>query len=181
MTKEFESQEKEEVTLENTGTGEAVIAFAGNPNVGKSSLFNELTGMRQHTGNWPGKTVSFAQGTHLFNGVNYRLVDLPGTYSLLAHSTEEEVARDFIIEANPKATVVVCDATALERNLNLVLQIITINPHVIVCVNLLDEAKRKHIDVNLEITNTFRCSSRWDFCCQKRRTDFTYGTGCLSC
>lgn len=127
-----------------------IITFAGNPNVGKSSLFNVLTGMRQHTGNWPGKTVEVAQGKYEKNGETFILVDLPGTYSLLAHSTEEEVARDFILSKQSDATVVVCDATALERNLNLVLQIMTMTDEVIVCVNLLDEAKRKNIHVDLK-------------------------------
>lgn len=127
-----------------------VITLAGNPNVGKSSVFNELTGMRQHTGNWPGKTVDLAQGVTKYHGVSYVLVDLPGTYSLLAHSAEEEVARDFIQSAESQATIVVCDATCLERNLNLVLQIMQITPNVIVCVNLLDEAKKKKIEINFD-------------------------------
>ena len=126
-----------------------VISLAGNPNVGKSSIFNELTGMRQHTGNWPGKTVDLAQGYAQHNKQGYVLVDLPGTYSLMAHSQEEEVARDFIKSTDSEATIVVCDATSLERNLNLVLQIMQITPKVIVCVNLLDEAKKKKIDINL--------------------------------
>jgi len=126
-----------------------VIALAGNPNVGKSTVFNELTGLNQHTGNWPGKTVSIAQGNYVYNEKNFILVDLPGTYSLMANSAEEEVARDFICFANPDVTVVVVDATCLERNLNLVLQTIEITSHVIVCVNLMDEAKRKKIEIDL--------------------------------
>ncbi|UQF10917.1 ferrous iron transporter B [Vagococcus lutrae] len=126
-----------------------IIALAGNPNVGKSSVFNELTGMRQHTGNWPGKTVDLAQGNTTYNGHTYTLVDLPGTYSLIAHSTEEEVARDFIESEEAVATIVVCDATSLERNLNLVLQIMSLTDKVVVCINLLDEAKKKKIEVNL--------------------------------
>lgn len=126
-----------------------VLSLAGNPNVGKSSIFNELTGMRQHTGNWPGKTVDLAQGYASFQGKGYVLVDLPGTYSLMAHSQEEEVARDFIQSKDSEATIVVCDATSLERNLNLVLQIMQITPKVVVCVNLLDEAKKKKISINL--------------------------------
>ncbi len=126
-----------------------IIALAGNPNVGKSTVFNELTGMNQHTGNWPGKTVSTAQGNHHFDGLNYIIVDLPGTYSLIAHSAEEEVARDFICFGNADGVVVVCDATCIERNLNLVLQTIEITQNVIVCVNLMDEAKRKKITVNI--------------------------------
>ncbi|MEG0254988.1 MAG: ferrous iron transporter B [Vagococcus sp.] len=126
-----------------------VLSLAGNPNVGKSSIFNELTGMRQHTGNWPGKTVDLAQGYTSYKGQGYVLVDLPGTYSLMAHSQEEEVARDFIQSKDSEATIVVCDATSLERNLNLVLQIMQITPKVVVCVNLLDEAKKKKISINL--------------------------------
>lgn len=127
-----------------------VIALAGNPNVGKSTVFNALTGMNQHTGNWPGKTVASAQGTHHFHGSDYILVDLPGTYSLMAHSSEEEIARNFILFGGADATIVVCDATCLERNLNLVLQVMEITPNVVVCVNLMDEAKKKHIAVDLE-------------------------------
>ncbi len=127
-----------------------VIALAGNPNTGKSTLFNQLTGLNQHTGNWPGKTVTIARGQFQYQDQNYILVDLPGTYSLLANSVEEEVARDFICSGQAKAIVIVTDATCLERNLNLVLQIMEITPHVVVCVNLLDEAKRKQIHVDLE-------------------------------
>lgn len=127
-----------------------VIALAGNPNVGKSTVFNELTGLNQHTGNWPGKTVSNAQGVCTYQGQNYVFVDLPGTYSLMAHSAEEEVARDFLCFGGADAAVVVCDATCLERNLNLVLQTIEITPHVVVCVNLMDEAKKKHIRIDLK-------------------------------
>lgn len=131
-----------------------VIGLAGNPNVGKSTVFNALTGLNQHTGNWPGKTVTNAQGNYQREGRNYILVDLPGTYSLLAHSAEEEVARDFICFGDADATVVVCDATCLERNLNLVLQTIEITPNVVVCVNLLDEAEKKGIQLDLkELSN----------------------------
>lgn len=132
------------------GPTDLVIALAGNPNTGKSTVFNSLTGLRQHTGNWPGKTVTNAQGRYTYAGKDYVLVDLPGTYSLAANSVEEEIARDFICFADPAATIVVTDATCLERNLNLVLQILEITPRVVVCVNLLDEAKRKGITVNLE-------------------------------
>jgi len=117
-----------------------VIALAGNPNVGKSTVFNQLTGMNQHTGNWPGKTVANAQGWCSDGQQGYVMVDIPGCYSLMAHSTEEEVARDFICFENPDAVVVVCDATCLERNLNLVLQIMEATTNVVVCVNLMDEA-----------------------------------------
>lgn len=127
-----------------------VIALAGNPNTGKSTVFNSLTGLNQHTGNWPGKTVANAQGKCAHKGKHLILVDLPGTYSLLANSAEEEAARDYICFGSPDATVVVTDATCLERNLNMVLQVIEITDRVVVCVNLLDEAKRKkiHIDLN---------------------------------
>lgn len=127
-----------------------VIAIAGNPNVGKSTVFNNLTGMNQHTGNWPGKTVTNAQGYCSTRDHSYVMVDIPGTYSLMAHSAEEEVARNFICFGEPDATIVVCDATCLERNLNLVLQTIEISKNVLVCVNLMDEAKRKKIRVDLE-------------------------------
>ncbi len=127
-----------------------IIAVAGNPNVGKSTLFNALTGMNQHTGNWPGKTVASAQGSFSTKKHSYRLVDIPGTYSLMAHSAEEEVARNFICFGGSDAIIVVCDATCLMRNMNLVLQTMEISKKVIVCVNLLDEAKRKNIKVNLK-------------------------------
>ena len=130
--------------------GERVIALAGNPNVGKSTLFNALTGLKQHTGNWPGKTVANAQGRCATEKSSYVLVDIPGTYSLMAHSAEEEIARDFICFEHPDAVVVVCDATCVERNLNLVLQVIEVGVPVMVCVNLIDEAKRKHITVDIK-------------------------------
>ncbi len=126
-----------------------VIALAGNPNVGKSTVFNTLTGMRQHTGNWPGKTVASAQGRTVHNGTGYVLVDLPGTYSLMAHSAEEEIARDFLLFGSAQAAVVVCDATCLERNLNLVLQTLELAPRAVVCVNLMDEAKKKGVTLDL--------------------------------
>lgn len=127
-----------------------VIALAGNPNTGKSTIFNALTGLHQHTGNWPGKTVLQAQGNFKYHDQSFLLVDLPGTYSLLANSVEERIARDFICFAEPDATVVVADATCLERNLNLVLQVMEITNRAAVCVNLLDEAQRKKIHVDLE-------------------------------
>ncbi len=127
-----------------------VIALAGNPNVGKSTVFNGLTGLHQHTGNWAGKTVTNARGTYIYNETEYTLVDLPGTYSLMAHSKEEEVARDFICFEVPDAVIVVCDATCLERNLNLALQAMEITDRVVLCVNLMDEAKKKRIRVDLK-------------------------------
>ena len=128
----------------------ATIGLLGNPNVGKSTVFNCLTGLKQHTGNWPGKTVERAEGRCQRNGRDWRIVDLPGTYSLMAHSQEEEIARDFILETKADAYIIVCDATCLERNLNLVLQILQLTDHVAVCVNLMDEATKKHIHVDVE-------------------------------
>ena len=128
---------------------EKVVALAGNPNVGKSTVFNALTGLKQHTGNWPGKTVECAKGNVEDKGNKFQLVDLPGSYSLLAHSEEEEIARDFICFERPDAVIVVCDGTTLERNMNLVLQIMETTKNVVLCVNLLDEAKRKNIEINL--------------------------------
>lgn len=141
---------KEKFKVELESPDEIVIALAGNPNTGKSTVFNRLTGLNQHTGNWPGKTVTNAQGRFQHHEKNYILVDLPGTYSLFANSMEEQVARDFICFGNPEVTVVVADATSLERNLNLVIQILEITDKVVVCVNLLDEAKRKKITVDLK-------------------------------
>lgn len=125
-----------------------VLALAGNPNTGKSTIFNNLTGLRQHTGNWPGKTVTRAEGGFEYNNSKYKLVDLPGTYSLLSTSTDEEVARNFILFGQPDVTIIVVDSTKLERNLNLVLQILEITDRAVVALNLIDEAKRKGIEVN---------------------------------
>jgi ferrous iron transport protein B len=125
-----------------------VVALAGNPNTGKSTVFNALTGLRQHTGNWPGKTVSRAEGGFRAGDAAFKLVDLPGTYSLLATSSDEEIARDFILFGKPDVTVVVVDATRLERNLNLALQVLEITDRVVICLNLMDEAKRHGLQVD---------------------------------
>ncbi len=125
-----------------------VIALAGNPNTGKSTVFNNLTGLRQHTGNWPGKTVSRAEGGYIFNNHRYKIVDLPGTYSLLSTSTDEEIARNFILFGQPDVTVIVVDATRLERNLNLAIQVLEITERAVLCVNLIDEARRHGIEIN---------------------------------
>jgi ferrous iron transport protein B len=125
-----------------------VVALAGNPNTGKSTVFNALTGLRQHTGNWPGKTVTRAEGGFEYADSKFKIVDLPGTYSLLATSMDEEVARDFILFGQPDVTIVVVDATRLERNLNLVLQVLEITNRVVVALNLMDEARRHGIQVD---------------------------------
>ena len=132
----------------NGDNADYIVALAGNPNTGKSTVFNALTGLRQHVGNWPGKTVARAEGGFDFNDKKYKLVDLPGTYSLLSTSTDEEIARDFILFGQPNVTVVVIDATRLERNLNLALQILEITDQVVVALNLMDEAKRHGITID---------------------------------
>ena len=151
------------LTVQSTGTGTAdsglliqkespddlIVALVGNPNVGKSTVFNALTGLRQHTGNWPGKTVSCAQGRTLHAGRGYILVDLPGTYSLSAHSEEEQVTLDFLRSGQADCVVVVCDASCLERNLILALQVLELTGQVVLCVNLLDEAEKRGINTNL--------------------------------
>jgi ferrous iron transport protein B len=125
-----------------------VVALAGNPNTGKSTVFNALTGLRQHTGNWPGKTVTRAEGGFEYDGRKFKLVDLPGTYSLLSTSLDEQIARDFILFGQPDVTIVVADATRLERNLNLVLQVLEITDRAVVCLNLMDEARRHGLQVD---------------------------------
>ena len=139
-----------QLIIEKKYLDDKIIALAGNPNVGKSTVFNNLTGLNQHTGNWPGKTVTNAQGRYLHKGKGFIIVDLPGIYSLMANSVEEEVARDFICFGDPDATLIVADATCLERNLNLVLQTLEITNTGILCVNLLDEAKSKKINIDLK-------------------------------
>jgi len=126
------------------------IALAGNPNTGKSTLFNALTGLRQHTGNWAGKTVERAEGEFTHNGKTFRVIDLPGTYSLYSNSADEEVARNYIIFEKPDVTIVVLDATSLERNLNLSLQVLEMTNRVVVCINLMDEAAKLGIRINLD-------------------------------
>lgn len=137
--------------IERETQQDKVIALAGNPNVGKSTVFNNLTGLKQHTGNWPGKTVVNAQGKYRYKDTNYIMVDLPGTYSLMANSAEEEIARDFICFSKSDTVVVVADATCLERNLNLLLQTLEITDKVVLCINLIDEAEKKKIRIDLDL------------------------------
>ena len=138
------------LVIQKKHADDKVIALGGNPNVGKSTVFNRLTGLRQHTGNWPGKTVTNAQGYCEYHQNGYAIVDLPGCYSLMAHSVEEEVARDFICFGGADTVIIVCDATCMERSLNLVLQTLEITSSVVVCINLLDEAKKNKIRIDLE-------------------------------
>lgn len=133
------------VNVDNT---DYVIALAGNPNTGKSTVFNALTGLRQHTGNWAGKTVTRAEGGYSYQDKRYKLIDLPGTYSLLSTSEDEEVARNFILFGRPDVTVIVADASRLERNLNLVLQVLEITDKAVLCLNLMDEANRHGIKID---------------------------------
>ncbi len=132
----------------NTTNFDYIIALAGNPNTGKSTVFNALTGLKQHTGNWPGKTVTRAEGAFKYANEKYKLIDLPGTYSLLSTSEDEEVARNFILFGEPTVTVIVVDASRLERNLNLVLQILEITNKAVLCLNLIDEATRNNITID---------------------------------
>ena len=127
-----------------------LIALAGNPNTGKSTVFNALTGLRQHTGNWPGKTVTRAEGMYSRGETKWKVVDLPGTYSLQAGSTDEEIARDFVLYGRPDVTIIVVDATRLERNLNLVIQILEITDKAVLCLNLMDEARRHGIGIDID-------------------------------
>ncbi|MCK5086653.1 MAG: 50S ribosome-binding GTPase [Melioribacteraceae bacterium] len=126
-----------------------IVALAGNPNTGKSTVFNNLTGLKQHTGNWPGKTVTRAEGGFQFNEKKFKLVDLPGTYSLLSTSVDEEVARDFVLFGQPDVTVIVVDATRIERNLNLVLQVLEITNRAVMCLNLMDEVERYDLEIDV--------------------------------
>lgn len=145
-SKKFKTKNKENITKHNNN----IIALLGNPNVGKTTIFNTLTGLHSHTGNWPGKTVSHQEGTLKINNKTYNIIDLPGIYSLNAYSEEEEIARDFIKQKDIGLIIIVLDSTSLERNLNLVLQTKNIKNNIIVCINLLDEAKKKHIEINIE-------------------------------
>jgi len=141
---------KIEIISEESPKDEFTISLAGNPNVGKSTIFNNLTGMNQHTGNWPGKTVSNATGKCTYKDTSFLFVDIPGTYSLMSNSEEEEIARDYICFGDSDITVVIVDATCLERHLNLVFQILEVTKNVVICINLLDQAKKKGISINLE-------------------------------
>jgi len=126
-----------------------VVALAGNPNTGKTTVFNALTGLRMHTGNWPGKTIARAEGAFSYEDRRFKVVDLPGTYSLLSASPDEEVARGFLLFGRPDVTVIVADATCLERNLNLTLQILQITRRVVMCLNLMDEARAHRLEIDV--------------------------------
>ena len=145
-SKKFKTKNKENITKHNNN----IIALLGNPNVGKTTIFNTLTGLHSHTGNWPGKTVSNQEGTLKTNNKTYSIIDLPWIYSLNAYSEEEEISRDFIKKKDIDLIIIVLDATSLERNLNLVLQTKNIKNNIIVCINLLDEAKKKHIEIDID-------------------------------
>lgn len=134
---------------DKVGNFDYTIALAGNPNTGKSTVFNQLTGLRQHVGNWAGKTVARAEGAFEADGKRYKLVDLPGTYSLLSTSVDEEIARDFVLFDQPDVTVIVADATRLERSLHLVLQILEITNRAVVALNLMDEAARNDLTIDV--------------------------------
>ncbi|AKC82192.1 iron transporter FeoB [Verrucomicrobia bacterium IMCC26134] len=132
----------------DVGKADYVVALAGNPNTGKSTVFNRLTGLRQHTGNWPGKTIARAEGGFAYGGKRFKIVDLPGTYSLRSASPDETVAREFILFGKPDVTVVVVDANCLERNLNLALQILQITDRAVLCLNLMDEARANGVEID---------------------------------
>lgn len=145
LTRRLEGRDKRAVKAERA------VAFAGNPNVGKTTLFNALTGLERHTGNWSGKTVDSAVGAYTHAGKRYTAIDLPGVYSLDAVSPEEEIARDFIEGGAADCTVIVCDASCMERNLNLVLQVLSLTSRAVVCVNLVDEAKKRGVTVDTKL------------------------------